>query len=132
MAIHHSPVDTMVTSADSRATASTPSNANDKYLIVREKEVYSSVEIASRVDGDIGKVLSQRATITLSVKIVWPYRSCNRKDPQVNHNASCLIRFESLFFKRKINIFCTLSLSLSISYNSNDELMVYLFLNYYL
>lgn len=70
MAIHHSPVDTMVTSADSRATASTPSNANDKYLIVREKEVYISVEIASRVDSDIGEAPSQRATITLSVKIV--------------------------------------------------------------
>lgn len=55
----------MVTSGDSRAMASTPSNANDKYLIVREKEVYISVEIASRVDGDIGEALSQRATITL-------------------------------------------------------------------
>lgn len=32
-----------------RATASAPSNANDKYLIVREKEVYwTSVETASR------------------------------------------------------------------------------------
>lgn len=82
----------MVTS-DSRATASTPSNANDKYLIAREKKI--SVEIANRVDGDIGEASSQRATITLSVKSFNPIicnRWSRRKDRQVNHDTSCLIR----------------------------------------